>query len=478
MTKRTRQLCWAPVGALGLSLVASQSWGAGFQLWEQSASGLGTAFASTAAAEDASTVWWNPAGMTRLPGINVSVAGHAIKPKAEFSNQGSTFANAPFAGLPVSGGNGGDAGGVAFVPNFYYAHQLTDRLHLGFGLGAPFGLKTEYDDGWVGRYHALKSDLATINLNPSIAFKVNDVVSLGGGLNILRADAELSSAINFGAIGASAAQGALANPAIPGPVRAQVGALLPGLNQTRDGTITVKGDDWGYGFNLGALFQVAPSTRLGVTYRSEIEVNLDGNASYSIPSFTDIPAVGAAVDAGLRAQFRNTGASAKATLPAFAAINVYTQINDRWAVMADLSWTQWSSFDELRVKFKDPTGPAQADAVTTQKWDDSYKIAVGATFKPGERWTLRAGVAYDQSPVSDEFRTPRIPDSDRIWLSLGANVKVGGAGSIDVGFTHVFVDDPTLDRVSEENTAALRTTLRGKYAADVNILSVQYNHRF
>jgi long-chain fatty acid transport protein len=175
------------MGSIGLTCVQSAS-GAGFQLWEQSASGLGTSFASSATAEDASTVFWNPAGMTYLQGVNFSLAGHAIKLTTEFKNKGSNITLpgglTPPTGVPISGGDGGDPFSVAFVPNFYYAHAISERLRIGVGVGAPFGLVTEYDDGWVGRYHALKSDLMTTNINPSIAWKINDAVSIGGGLNV------------------------------------------------------------------------------------------------------------------------------------------------------------------------------------------------------------------------------------------------------------------------------------------------------
>ena len=185
--------------------LASAGWissadAAGFQLFEQSVSGLGTSFASTAAAEDASTVWWNPAGMSYLSGANFTLAGHIVKPTAKFENQGSRTLLPPPSGLPLSGGNGGDAGGIALVPNMYYTHSLTDTLSFGIGVNAPFGLTTEYDDGWVGRYHALKSALTVININPSVSWKINDSFSVGGGLNLQYAKAELTSAIDFSTV--------------------------------------------------------------------------------------------------------------------------------------------------------------------------------------------------------------------------------------------------------------------------------------
>jgi long-chain fatty acid transport protein len=450
---------------------ASAAWisnaqAAGFQLFEQSVSGLGTSFASTAAAEDASTIWWNPAGMSYLPGANFTLAGHIIKPTAEFENQGSrTLLPTAAGGLPLSGGNGGDAGGIAFLPNLYYSHSLTDRLSLGVGVNSPFGLTTEYDDGWVGRYHALKSALTIVNINPSIAWKINDSFSVGGGVNLQYAKAELTSAIDFSTvcIAAFAPGGAAAIGAACGPG----GFTTPG-NAARDGKATIKGDNWGYGFNLGAMWQIVPSTRLGISYRSSIEQELEGDATFERPA--GLPAAVAA-----SSRFTNGGVTAAVDLPESVSLGLHSQIDESWAIMADLTWTKWSRFEELRVRFNN----GAPDNVTTEKWDDSFRLAIGGSYKPTSAWTLRAGLAYDQSPVPDEHRTPRIPDNDRTWLSFGANWKVTQNGSLDFGYAHIFVKSASLNQsatVAENNA---RGTLKGSYDnPSVDIISVQYNHRF
>ncbi len=458
MNPTFRAVLSVAVAMSGVGTVSSVQ-AAGFQLFEQSVSGLGTSFASTAAAEDASTIWWNPAGMSYLSGGNFTLGGHIIKPTAEFENQGSRTLLPLPNGLPMSGGNGGDAGGVALLPNLYYAHRLTDRLSLGLGVNSPFGLTTDYDDGWVGRYHALKSALTIVNINPSVAWKINDSFSIGGGLNLQYAKAELSSAVDFSTI-------CLARV---GPATcAGAGLAVPG-NAARDGKATVDGDNWGYGFNLGFMWQIVPSTRLGVSYRSSVEQELEGDIKYeNVPTlFTGIPQ--------LNAVFSNTSANAAVDLPETVSIGLHSQIDESWAIMGDLTWTKWSRFEELRVKFNN----GAPDNVTTEKWDDSFRIAIGASYKPASAWTLRAGLAYDQSPVPDEHRTPRIPDQDRTWLSFGANWKITQNASLDFGYAHIFVKDASINLSAADAENNTRGSLRGNYSnPSVDIISIQYNHRF
>jgi long-chain fatty acid transport protein len=384
--------------------------------------------------------------LTHVSGRQLVVAGHLIQVEAEFENEGSTLGFAP---IPLTGGDGGDAGGIALIPNFYYAMDVTSDIKFGIGANSPFGLKTHYDAGWVGRYHAVTSNLKTININPSLAYKLNEIVSIGAGIDALYADARLSNAIDFGTI----CFGTLG----PGPC----GAL--GLSpQADDGRAEVTGDDWGYGYNLGVLFNISPATRIGFAYRSKISVTLDGDADFGVPaSAVPLTATGA---------FRNTSAEASVDLPDYASLSAFHQINTAWAVMADLTWTNWSRFEELRVRFGNP---AQPDAVTAQNWDDSYKVAIGAIYQHNDAWKFRAGLAYDESPVPDRFRTPRIPDEDRIWLSFGAQYKVCSNCFLDFGYTHIFVDDPDLNVTS--TTAG---NLRGSYDSSVNILAVQYSHGF
>jgi long-chain fatty acid transport protein len=400
--------------SLALACFANLAHGAGFALIEQNASGLGNAYAGAAAvAEDASTVYFNPAGMTLLPGRQLVVVGHLIKPKMEFSG---TAVNA--LGQPVSGGKGGDAGDWAFVPNAYFAFRLTPDLHLGVGLNAPFGLKTEYDADWIGRYQAIKSEVKTVNLNPSIAYKLSPAFSVGAGINVQWIEATLTNRIS---------------------------PLAPTSH------IEIQGDDYGWGFNLGGLWQISPNSRIGLAYRSEVDYTLEGSATVS--NFPLVP--GGPVTAGI-------------TMPASASLSLFHKLSPKLDLLADVTWTGWSAFDELRIM---RTNGSQLSN-TPENWQDILRYSLGATWHVSDKLSLRSGVAYDEAPVSDLDRTPRIPDGARTWLSVGGQYRMSKQGAFDFGYAHVFVEDVAL------NSAGGGTALSGEYDSQVDILSVQYTQSF
>ncbi|MFA5083223.1 MAG: outer membrane protein transport protein [Hydrogenophilaceae bacterium] len=376
---------------------------AGFALIEQNASGLGNAYAGQAAvAADASTIFFNPAGLTELPGRQVAGALHLIKPSAEFS--GATP-------------DGGDAGSLAMVPSFYYAMDLAKDLKFGLGVGAPFGLKTEYDTDWAGRAGGILSDVKTININPTLAWRVNDKFSVGVGVDYQYIEAELTRA--------------------PYPVNHPYYALVA----------TMKGDDTAWGWNLGALFKIAEATRIGVSYRSTMDYRLTGQVTYNldptvVPIYADVK------------------------LPDVASLALFHQVDDRWSVMADMTWTGWSSFDRLAVMKSDNTG--YADTPTDESWKDVWRFAVGATYRQDDQWSWRFGVAYDNTPVPDvAHRTVRIPDEDRTWVAVGGQYRASKQGKVDFGYAHLFVKD-----------AELISPVAGTYDNAVDILSVQYTHTF
>lgn len=434
----------------------------GFQLIEQNASGLGNAYAGqAAAAEDASTIYFNPAGMTRLPGKNIVFAGHLIKPSATFNNTATTAAVSTSAGTgPFAlNGTGGDASDLAAIPSAYLSWQLSPQLYAGVGITVPFGLKTDYDSNWMGRFHALKSEIKTINVNPSIAYKVNDTVSLGAGLNYQHIEAELTKAVNYSFVGQSLG----------------VGAGVEGSNK-------IEGKDNAWGFNLGVIFNPGPNTNIGFSYRSAMNFKLSGNATYfGRPAALNTAIAGgfgAAVAAAAFAQVGDSPITADLKLPANFSAALKHQINPQWDVLADATWTQWSTLKSLDV-VRNNTILLES---TPFEWRDTWRIGLGVNYRPSEIWTVRAGVAYDQTPTSNTYRTPRLPDESRTWLALGGQYKVSKAGAIDFGYAHLFMNDSAVALTGTPALSAAaalgRGNLVGNYSSKVDILSIQYRHSF
>ena len=409
---------------MSLALAASSSvHAAGFALQEQSASGMGNAYAGAAAtAEDASTIFFNPAGMTYIDGMQAVGAIHLIKPNAEFKNEGSVSGF-----VRPLGDEGPNAGDLAFVPNFYLMAALTPSIKVGVGVNAPFGLKTEYDDTWAGRFQAIKSEVKTININPSIAFKVNDKLSLGFGISAMYAEATLTR---------------LANVAVAEP------------------KVEIKGDDWGFGFNLGAIYQATADTRFGVAYRSKVEQRLEGDAKFDAPFVIREVDVTAAID-----------------LPESFSASVFSKVNNKWDVMADVTWTRWSRFEELRIKFDDAV-PSLVDSVTEENWENTMRYSLGANYHYSDALKLRVGLAYDEEAINDEFRTARIPGNDRKWVALGASYVASPTSKFDIGYTHLFISDAKIDDDQTGASPVGNGRLTGKFKGDADILSLQYTHTF
>jgi long-chain fatty acid transport protein len=431
-------------GLLVLALSAGTAYGSGFAIIEQGVSGLGNAYSGGAAiAEDATTVFFNPAGMTRIQGRQAVGALHVIVPSSKFDGSASNA-----VGMPVSGGDGGDGGKTAYVPNAYFICNPADTpWAFGLAVNSPFGLVTEWNDGWVGRYHAIKSDVKTININPSVAYKVDDHFSIGFGLNAQYIDAELTNDVDY--------------------------ATILRSSMLQDGRTKLTADDWGYGYNFGLLFEVDENTRFGASYRSKIEYTAKGNADFD---FSDPLTAG--VVAGLPL-FKNGNAQADITLPGSASFSVFHRYNEKFAVMADISWTDWSKFDELRVEFDNPYQP---DNVTNENWEDTWRYSIGATYSMNEKLDLRFGLAYDETPIpSSAYRTPRIPGSDRTWVSLGAGYRFNDALKFDFAYAHLFVPDAQIRQVVDAGSSSsevARGNLVGTFDNEVDIASLQVTYSF
>jgi long-chain fatty acid transport protein len=464
MSTRVRQgmRFGALAAAVSATLLPAQGFAAGFALLEQSASKLGTAFAGTGATtEDASVMYYNPAGLSELDAAQFVAVGSGILISSKFRNEQSQ----PALGQPL-GTNGGDAGDWNAVPSLYYARPVNERLAFGIGFNVPFGLKLEYPNDWIGRYQALNSEIQTYNFNPSLSWKVNDLVSLGVGVSFQRLQAELTNAVNYTAvIGQVLGQLAEAEQLDP--------AMIPGLiaaNAGLDGYTRVRGHDTALGFNVGALFKLTPETRLGIAYRSSVDYTAKGWVNFQAPVTTQPN--GAAIIAAVSAdRLANGPVSVDLELPDSATLSLAHRIGDV-ELLADVAWTGWSSVPELRVV----RDGGEVLSVTPEDWHDTWRYAIGATYQLNEGLKLRAGVAYDEAPVPDSTRTPRLPDPDRTWVAIGAQWKYSDSLTIDAAYAHLFSDDVPLDQ--EHGSAAANAYLRGHQESAVDIVSVQVAYRF
>ena len=333
--------------------------------------------------------------------------------------------------------------------------DLNPSWSAGVGINVPFGLKTEYDADWIGRFQGITSEVKTLNINPSLSFKLSERASLGFGLSYQRAEIDLLSAVNYSGV-AFGAGGA-------GLLAAVGGAGVEGQN-----SVSVDGDAWG--FNIGALFDVTPATRVGVHYRSSLDYETDGSTS-----FTNVPAAFAGVPA-LAAATSNGNVKLDLETPATLSFSVAHRVSDRLELLADATWTEWSKISQLPLVRTSGAGNGSTLDTLTFNFDDTWRLAVGGNYKWSGPWTLRAGVAYDQSPVPNERdRTVRLPDNDRYWLSLGATYRASAVSRFDVGYSFIHVKDAD---INNDQTARARGIVRGTYEAYVNILSVQYQHSF
>jgi len=324
----------------------------------------------------------------------------------------------------------------------------------------------------VGRYQGIKSDLKTINVNPGIAFKVNEMVSLGAGFNYQKLDAELTNGINI--------TGVMAKAAAAGSIPASIAPAVIGASlAVPDGQATVKGDDTGYGFNLGVLVNLSPATRVGLSYRSAIKYKVQGDVSFDLPPVAATSTATGVIGQVLGA-LRQPGQAlasgpvrADIKLPDSFSLSLAHDLNSQLQLLADVSWTGWSSIPKLEFVRSDGTVLNSVE----YDWKDTWRYSVGANYKVNDRLMLRAGLAFDQTPMDDAHRTPRLPDGDRTWVSLGGRWMVTPSTGLEFGYAYLFMKDPTIRNRNDGSTAGFGL-LDGKYNSSVQIASLGLTHTF
>lgn len=411
--------------ALSTLLLSTSAMAAGFHLREQSAAAQGNAYAgATAGAENGSYAYYNAAGLTRQKGLQVNLGATYIAPRATAKNVMSN-----------NGTRGADVENVvhaAVSPNGIVSYQLNDKAFAAIAANSQFGMITKYDPEWVGSDHGITSDLKSGTITPMFAYKATDKLSLGAGVQMQYVWAHLTSSHT----------------------------LAPGV---RVNNVTTNGNDFDMGYQLGALYEFTDSTRVGVGYRSEINHKLKGKMKSSGSPSTEFNAL------------TNQKISAKLTTPAMLSMGVYHDINEKWAVMAEYQRVFWSSFQNLTFvgdRLNKPEG--NIDQVK-ENWRDTNFYSIGTSYMLDNQWKLRLGLAYDQSAVRYAHRTPRIPDSDRIWYSAGLGYQYNENLSFDVGYTYIKAHSARMNSAVTGNEGS---DVSADYSNSVKVFAFSLNYTF
>ncbi len=431
------------VAALAAGIVWSAGVSAGgFQVTELCTRCQGMRNAGGAAMNDhAAGQYFNPANLAGLEAAALDVGAHYIDGQFKFKDTGSTGA----FGQPAVGSANKDGADPALVGAIYYGQPINDRWSWGTAITAPYGLETSYNRGWVGRYNADRSELMIVQLNPSIAFKVTDRLSIGAGWVMEYAEATLTNAVDFGAVGA----------ALLGQIPGVPPALLPTPSDPQfDAYARVRGDDVSFGYTAGLHWEPLDGTKLGVGYRSKIEHRLDGSLrigpSDGLRDYVDGLPVDLPVELPL-----DVGGTADVDSPTSVWLGATQQFGERWTVALAATWTEWSSFDEIVIQL-----PDDAEIFQPEDWDDSWRYSVGVEFELNQQWAFRAGYEYDETPAQD-ILTPRVPDEDRDWLALGFTWRPFASPlAVDFAYTHIFIDDYSIND-TEPFTSDLLESLSG-----------------
>ena len=415
--------------ALGTVLLVANAQAAGFHLREQSTAAQGNAFAgATAGAENNTYAYFNAAGLTRQKGTQFTVGGTYIAPKAQAGNV-RYGDNKEYRGADVN-----NIVHAAVAPYMTYSNQVDDKTFFGVSMNVPYGMVTKYDRDWAGSDHGITSKVTTVTVTPMAAYKATDKLSLGAGLQMQYIKAKLSNTVSGT------------------PVYSRL-----------------EGDTFDIGYQLGAMYELNDKTRFGAGYRSQIKHKLKGEIeaddAYMLGTFYN--------------NLLNQDISARLTTPAMFSLGAYHELNDKWAVMAEYQRVFWSSFENLTIKGESINqtaagGPNYVSSVK-ENWRDTNFYAIGANYKIDHQWTWRLGLAYDQSAVSYEDRTPRIPDSDRTWYSTGLTYKYNDKLTFDLSYTYISADKAKMD--TQNISLADRSKASVEYTNSVQLfgLSLKYN---
>lgn len=421
-----------------LAMAPATAFSGGLSNGDQSASASGVSNAgSVANPENASTIFFNPAGMSRLSGTNISLGAivFEIDAAGRDSQTSATRAN----GDPVVGDGGGDHVETFAVPNAYLAHEVNDWLDVGLGVYVPYGLGFDYGDAFAGRFIGDEIELVSYGVSPSFAVNSGEGFSLGGGINVLYADADQRNPVDFSGIEArfSLPRGTL-----------------------RDGQAKLEGDDIALDFTIGLLWQATPETSLGLSARTGTEFNLKGTGT-----ITNFPTLSAS---GLAQTTVTERIEVPITIPQSLSVGLAHQWNDALKLLAGATWTKWSDASALTVVSREKTPVAfPADLPSeeqVQSWKDTWQWRVGAVWQVAPKWALKAGYLFDESPVTIKTRSPLTPFDDYHQVSLGAQIRdLAGDWTVDLFVARVFYEGDISIEYKATDPAQGQTTFKSKY---------------
>jgi long-chain fatty acid transport protein len=413
-----------------------------------------------------------------MPGIQAAGVASLICPSDKFNDSASQ----PAALQPL-GGNGGDAGECVVTPAVYLVVPYQKQWAFGIGVNVPFGLKTNYDSDWIGRFQAIESKVETINVNPSVSWKPTDNFTIGAGANWQRLKATLTNQANYaGAMGLTAPAAAAAGLIPPAAVAPIVGAYAGS-----EAFVKVTGDDSAWGWDIGVLWEIDPTARIGVTYRSSIKYNVQGSVSFNnpaVPASLPAPLVPAAtglsncINTGFVAPgqpcpfptpFANGNVSLSLKVPSTTNVSFFKAIN-RWDWMADLQFTNWSSVQSLTI-VRDTGAVLQS---VPENFRNTWRGSIGANYHYSDMWMFRGGLAYDETPVNNTDRTARLPDNNRTWFSIGAQYKFNPQTWLDFGYTFIYMSNPSINQ--NQGSTATYGLVNGNYKNNVNLAAVQLTY--
>ncbi len=399
---------FAPLSLALLALQITPANASGFALDGIGSAAMGNSFSGqVTGAHNISDMFVNPAVLTQFSDREIvsdnMLLDYSIKIGDGATAQTAASQNIDLAGDGSAGLDGGD---ILFIPALYLSRPLSDKTYFGFGVSVPWGLNSVYSDTWIGRYQAIDSKIQSINLTPAIAHKVNDQLSVAGGVQLQYLDATLSTAIDFGTI-----------------------ASAGGPNLALDGKAEITGDAWALGYQLGLLYVPNNTTRFGVAYRSKVHHDLTGDAEFTVPTAV------AAVTAG--GAFVDTNITASITTPERLTFGWQQTLSSQVELVTEASYTRWSRLKSLTIDYANTNQP---DDTTIFNWQNNWFVSTGLNYFYQKNLILRSGIGYEGSAVTQQYFGPRVPTPNKYLLSFGGSYQVSDRLFIDANYIHYFFE--------------------------------------